>query len=231
MDCSIDMILVPQGAEFQAVQRGLRRSTTFHGVLHAIPMGPQAVQRYLAVHIVLTQSTKPPRLLLMGLCGSLVPQLHVGDWVLYRSCVDGRPPIPVPPLNCDAELRAALQKQLGTSAKTVSAVMTDTIVCRATDKQILATQYGTEVVDMEGYALLETLQATGAQVGMLRTVSDDAQHDVPDLSAAMTTAGTLDPWAMTGCMLRQPRSALRLIQGSLRGLKQLEALTVQLFQA
>jgi hypothetical protein len=109
--------------------------------------------------------------------------------------------------------------------------MTDTIVCRATDKQILATQYGTEVVDMEGYALLETLQATGAQVGMLRTVSDDAQHDVPDLSAAMTTAGTLDPWAMTSCMMRQPRSALRLIQGSLRGLKQLEALTVKLFQA
>jgi hypothetical protein len=236
MDSSIDMILVPRGAEFKAVQRGLRRSAASHVVLHAIPMGPQAVQHYLTEPNVLAQLTEltqrdiPPCFLLMGLCGSLVPGLNVGDWVLYRSCFDGRRSTPVPPLNCDTALLHALQKQLGKAVTTVPAVMMNQVVHQATEKQALAVQYGAEVVDMEGYTLLEMLKATGAAVGMLRTVSDDAQHDLPDLSAAMTATGTLDPWAMTTRMLRQPGPAWRLIQGSLKGLQRLEDLTVRLFQ-
>jgi hypothetical protein len=82
---------------------------------------------------------------------------------------------------------------------------------------------------MEGYAFLSALEPAGVSVGMLRVVSDDALHDLPDLSAAMTEAGTLNPAKLALSMMTQPRNALRLIQGSLASLKQLENVAADLF--
>jgi nucleoside phosphorylase len=223
----ISVIFVPQGAEFKAVQRGLKRSAVSHVALCAVPMGPSAVQRY--VQTELKTWTQPPCVLLMGLCGSLTPDLDVGDWVLYRSCLDGQQPEPVPQLDCDAVLLKTLQEHLGKSVTVVTSVMCDRMIHRAADKRALAAQSGAAVVDMEGYAVLKAFQGTEVAVSMLRVVSDAAQQDVPDLSAAMTANGTLNPWALAACMMQAPRPAWRLIQGSLTGLKQLEAATVRLF--
>jgi Phosphorylase superfamily len=231
MSCPVNAIFVPQGAEFQAVQRGLRRCDALRSVaLYAIAMGPQPTHQFLQQWLPTDRKIlgHEPSVLLVGLCGSLTAQLKVGDRVLYQSCVDGRESTSVPVLPCDALLLQALQERLRPSVTQVTGLMCDRLVHLATQKAALAQQYPTEVVDMEGYSFLHTLKGTNIKVGMLRVVSDDAQHDVPDLAAAMTETGELKPLALASSMLRQPRRALRLIQGSLAGLKQLEGAIVDL---
>jgi hypothetical protein len=224
MSCPICAIFVPQGAEFKAVQRGLNRSPQSSIALYSIPMGPQAVHAYLQQwqHSELNALGNSPSVLLMGLCGSLVPGLGIGDRVLYRSCLDARDADSVPQLDCDATLLKTLQERLGKTVTTVTSLMCDRMVHQATEKQALALRYGAQVVDMEGYAFLNALQSTGVAINMLRVVSDDSRHDLPDLSAAMIDNGTLKPMALAANMIREPRNALRLVQGSLKGLKQLE---------
>jgi nucleoside phosphorylase len=170
-----------------------------------------------------------PSVLLVGLCGSLTSRLCVGDRILYQSCIDGRVSQSVPPLGCDVSLLKTLQECLNPSVIEVTGLMCDRMVHLAAQKATLAQRFNAEVVDMEGYAFLAALQATDIAVGMLRVVSDDAQHDVPDLAAAMTETGELNPLALASSMIRQPRRAMRLIQGSLTGLKQLEGAIAQLF--
>jgi Phosphorylase superfamily len=231
MPCPVNAIFVPQGAEFKAVQQGLKRSGAADTVLlHPIPMGPQPTGLCLEQWLQTKRQhfDHAPSVLLVGLCGSLTSQLGVGDRVLYQSCIDGRVPPSVPVLHCSESLLQALQERLGPSVTQVTGLMCDRLVHLATQKATLAQQYPTEVVDMEGYAFLQALKSTDVRVGMMRVVSDDAQHDVPDLAAAMTETGELKPLALASSMILQPRRALRLIQGSLAGLKQLEAAIVEL---
>jgi hypothetical protein len=65
-------------------------------------------------------------------------------------------------------------------------------------------------------------------VGMIRVVSDDCFHDLPDLSAAFSPEGSLKPLPLAIGMARQPLAASRLIRGSLKGLSRLEKLSRQL---
>lgn len=231
MPCPVNAIFVPQGAEFKAVQRGLKRSGALESaLLYATPMGPQPTGQFLeqCLQRNRTQLGDGPFVLLAGLCGSLTAQLNVGDRVLYQSCIDGRVPPSVPVLPCDESLLQALQERLSSSVTQVTGLMCDRLVHLATQKAALAQQYPAKVVDMEGYAFLQALQSTDIKVGMLRVVSDDAQHDVPDLAAAMTDTGELNPLALASSMILQPRRALRLIRGSLAGLKALEEAIVAL---
>ncbi len=231
MSCPVSAIFVPQGAEFKAVERGLRRSGLLETVLLcATPMGPQPMQQFLKQWLQTDRKrlNSSPSVLLVGLCGSLTNRLCVGDRILYQSCIDGRVSQSVPPLICDVSLLKTLQERLNPSVMEVTGLMCDHLVHLATEKAILAQRFNAEVVDMEGYAFLAALQDTDIAVGMLRVVSDDAQHDVPDLAAAMTETGELKPLALASSMIRQPRRAVRLIQGSLTGLKQLEGAIAQL---
>ena len=231
MPCPVNAIFVPQGAEFKAVQRGLKRSGALESVLlYATPMGSQPTGQFLEQWLQSnrTQLGDGPSVLLVGLCGSLTAQLNVGDRVLYQSCIDGRMSPSVPVLPCDESLLQALQERLNPSVTQVTGLMCDRLVHLATQKAALAQQYPAEVVDMEGYAFLQVLQSTDIKVGMLRVVSDDVHHDVPDLAAAMTDTGELKPLALASSMIRQPRRALRLIRGSLTGLKALEEAIVEL---
>lgn len=231
MSCPIGAIFVPQGAELKAVQRGLNRSSATHVTVYPIPMGPQPVRTYLEQWRKQSLVTlgDSPSILLLGLCGGLTPELTVGDWVLYRSCIDAQSQVSVPSLSCDAALLKTLQDCLEKSVTVVTGLMCDRMIHRAAEKQNLAQQFGAAVVDMEGYAFLEALQSTGVPVSMMRVVSDDAEHNVPDLAAAITPDGKLNGAKLAMSMVREPSNAFRLIQGSLRGLKQLELATAQLF--
>jgi Phosphorylase superfamily len=231
MLCPVHAIFVPQGAEFKAVQQGLKRRGAADTVLlYATPMGPRPTQQWLEQWLQTERQHlgHTPSVILVGLCGSLTTRLGVGDRVLYHSCIDGRVCSSVPALHCDNSLLQALQERLNPSVTQVTGLMCDRLVHLATQKAALAEQYPTEVVDMEGYAFLQTLQSTDIKVGMLRVVSDDAEHDVPNLAAAMTDTGELNPLALASSMMRQPRRALRLIRGSLAGLKQLETAIAEL---
>jgi purine-nucleoside phosphorylase len=226
----IDVIFVPQGPEFKAVQRGLNR-TGAKAALYATPMGPHAIKGYLEqwLKTEFKGLDRTPSVLLVGLCGSTSPRLGIGDRVLYRSCVDVQSSDSVSVLSCDAALTTTLQERLKNAVTIVTSTTCDRMIHLASEKQALAERYGTEAVDMEGHAFLSVLEPAGIAVGMLRVVSDDALHNLPDLSAAMTEAGTLNPAKLALSMIAQPLSALRLIQGSLASLKQLENAAADLF--
>jgi hypothetical protein len=220
----IDTILVPQGAEYQAVRRGVGR-TQLPTVI-PIPVGPAPLSRYLKTWQQ-TNTIAGKKLLIMGLCGSLGPQHAIADVVLYRDCINRTKPGGALP--CDAALLAWLQQKIPTAA-VVSALTSDRLVSYAQEKHQLAQQYSATVVDMEGFAALDVLHQAGASVAMLRVVSDNAQHDLPDLAQAIGSDGTLHALPLAWGMMRQPIAAIRLIRGSLRGLKALTAIARRVSQ-
>lgn len=156
----------------------------------------------------------------MGLCGSLTPRYHVGDVVLYESCIYQQQ-LQV----CDRSLTT----ELHSTQSLVKSLTSDRVICSATEKRYLGETLGADVVDMEGFAALKFFNHIGAAVAMLRVVSDDCHHDIPDLTAAINADGSLQPLPLALSLLRQPIAATHLIRGSLRGLKVLEELTTSLF--
>lgn len=220
----IDIILVPQGAEYQAVRRGVGRAQL--PTVVPIPVGPAPLRRYLDTWQQ-ADTIAGKKLLVMGLCGGLVPLHAIADTVLYRECLNrAEPGVALP---CDATLSAWLQQKIAEAAM-VSALTSDRLVSSVQEKRQLAQQYQAAVVDMEGFTALEVLQQAGATVAMLRVVSDNAQHDLPDLAQSIDPSGTLRPLPLAWGMLRQPIAASRLIRGSLRGLKTLEAIAQRVSQ-
>ncbi len=221
-------ILVPQGAEYQAICRGLRR--TPHRLPVALPVGPEPVKKFLTQWCQTQQPPSPP-VLVMGLCGSLKPDLGVGAPVLYQACLEDSQTVDFSQLPCDVALTETLATWLGSAVNLVTAVTCDRIIHLATDKQALAATQNADVVDMEGFAALNVLQQYKIPVAMLRVVSDDVYHDLPDLSAAVSSEGKLQALPMALGMLKQPVGAMRLIRGSLKGLQVLEQLTRSLAKA
>ncbi len=227
----IQIIFVPQGQEHQAVCRGISEqlstkrpsnSCSTVPVVVPVPVGKAPVGEFLRTYLA---AEKPLSVLLMGLCGSLTHQHQVGDVVVYESCVDqaGRR------WECDRALTNQLCQRF--DRKPVQAFTSDSLIHQTAAKQQIYQQSQTEVVDMEGSAALEELAGRGVAVGMIRVVSDDCQHDLPDLSAAFSPDGSLRPLPLAIGMLRQPLAAARLIQGSLKGLKILRQVSQQLAES
>ena len=181
MNHNIDTILVVQGAEYQAVKQGLKKTKTSAKSVNLpkiipIPIGEKDAKKILENQQFLNES-KPEKVLIMGLCGSLSPQHSVGDIVLYQACIKDNST-----LTTDEELIATLQTQLNPNIPLVTALTSDRVIHSATDKQSLATTHPATVVDMEGFTYLQTLQSQGISVVILRIVSDDINHDLSNLT-------------------------------------------------
>lgn len=215
----ITTILVPQGAEYKAVCRGLSGVTGSIPTVVAIPVGMKPLLKYLQQGEFLA----PSRVLIMGICGSLSDHYTVGDIVLYQDCVyQGKR------LECDRTFTAQLQSAISEKASLVKSMTSDRVIWSAAEKRRLG-EMAADVVDMEGFTALEFFNAAGVTVAMLRVVSDDCQHDIPDLTPAINSDGSLNPFPLAMGMLRQPLAATRLIRGSLTALKVLEQVTNRLF--
>ncbi|MFM7448763.1 MAG: phosphorylase [Leptolyngbyaceae cyanobacterium] len=219
----IPTILVPQGMECQAVARGLRGSPN-PPQIQPLPMGMAPVRDCLKTLCQSGQLVTGQSVLVMGLCGSLMPAHAVGDGVLYQDCR-----LPHQILPCDRPLTETVHQQLGDAVALVHALTSDRVITAAAEKQHLAAQFHTAVVDMEGAAILEVLGQAGIAVVMLRAVSDDCHLDLPDLGSAIAPDGGLRPLPLARSLLSRPIAATHLIRGSLAGLKQLERLTHQMF--
>lgn len=217
---------MPQGAECRAVCRGLRGVSHPPSVL-PVPAGPVPLARCLQTLWEAGVMTAGQRVLVMGVCGGLVPDLAVGDRVLYQNCAsttaDGSR------LECDRALTEQLHQHLMGDIKVVQAVTSDRVIATPTDKQQLAQQFQADVVDMEGFPALSLLQSWGVAVAMVRVVSDDSQHTIPDLSSVFDEQGSLRPLVLIRALIRQPIAGFRLIQGSLRGFQELQTVTRRLF--
>lgn len=218
------LILAPQGAEYQAIQRGLHRNPNQPQQLLPLPMGKAAVIRRLQELLLYSNgSGLPANLIVMGLCGSLNPDYQVGDVVVYEACI-GLQGETIETCPCDRALTAWLATQLSRQVRRVKALTSDRFIDSAQEKRRLGQTYRTDVVDMEGIAILQSLQSTGIAIAMVRVVSDDCYHDMPNLSDTLNQDGSLRVGRMAIAFLRQPRAALRLIQGSLQGLRTLQNL-------
>lgn len=217
----INTILVPQGAEYKAVCRGLSGVTGSIPTIVAIPVGMKPLLKYLQQFPGNGQFLVPKsRVLIMGICGSLSDRHTVGDIVLYQDCVyQGKQQ------ECDRTFTAQLHSFISQKASLVKSLTSDRVIWSAAEKRHLGETLAADVVDMEGFTALEFFNAVGVSVAILRVVSDDCQHNIPDLTSAINSDGSLNPLPLAMGMLRQPLAATRLIRGSLTALKVLEQVT------
>lgn len=214
---AIEVILVPAGAEYQAVQRAIKRVQNSPQVV-AIPAGPEGVARFLR-----TWEDPPDSLLLIGLGGSLSPQFKVGDSVLLEQLTDGGSG---QVYGCDRTLTAQVSAYL--KLPMIKGISCDRIITTAIEKNRLRESYGSNIVEMEGAALLKGLPH--CQIVVVRVISDGCHHDLPDIANAIGPDGAIKPLVMAISFLRRPVAALRLIQGSLKGLNRMETIVFDLFK-
>lgn len=205
----ISVILVPQGAEYQAVYQGIQSQIDPPDVI-PIPAGGAALRD-------LDRFLDASNVLVMGLCGSLAPEFEVGTIALYRACVDVSGTVK----DCDLDLTQRLEAHLQVSP--VLGLTSDRVICSAVEKRDLGKTYGAEVVDMEGFAIL-----SHRSVAMLRVVSDDLRGDLPDLGSVVDSSGKIQSIPLIKAMIRKPIAASRLIRGSLSGLRKLRQLAATL---
>ncbi|NEO08718.1 phosphorylase [Moorena sp. SIO3I8] len=233
----VTIILVPQGAEYQAICRGINQITSRPlPLILSIPIGAEPVTQYLETWLKTTTNFPQhslPKVLVMGLCGSLSPNYSVGDIVVYNDCVaiDRNQDRPQPLVQqCCSQLTSLVQQQLGNKANLVRGLSSDRIISSSLEKRQLGQSYQADVVDMEGFATLSLLNSKGFAVAMVRVISDDSYYDnMPDLTPAISADGSLKPFPLAMGMLKQPIAATRLIRGSLRGLKVLQQVSIRLF--
>lgn len=217
----INTILVPQGAEYQAVCRAFRGVTGSIPTVVAIPVGMKPLLKYLQQGQFLAAKS---RVLIMGICGSLSDRYKVGDIVLYQDCIyQGKQQ------ECDRTFTAQLHSSISEKVSLVKSMTSDRLIWSAAEKRRLGETFAADVVDMEGFTALEFFNAAGVDVAILRVVSDDCQHNIPDLTPAINSDGALEPFPLAIAMLRQPLAATRLIRGSLTALKVLQQVTNLLF--
>ena len=178
----------------------------------------------------------PATVLLLGLCGSLTPDLAVGDIVLYDGCVraiaNSSPTndSPLIPLRSSPD-RLRVCHQLQGCAQRVRGMSCDRILCTAREKQQLGQQIQRS---SRGYGRLcwfcNTSTHWTSPPPSSALSADDCNQDLPDLSAAFSSSGELQLFPLVRAMARQPQAALQLIRSSLQALAQLKGLTATLFR-
>jgi hypothetical protein len=224
----IDTVLVPQGAEYQAVCRGAKGKTQAFRQILPIPVGILPLKRYLDQW----QQTEafvhqPPKgILLMGLGGSLSPKCEVGETILLQEyCLIQAEKFPQQWQKCHQHLCVLVYHHLQKQVRLGKGVTSDRVIISAQEKQRLGAYYQADVVDMEGIALLGFCDSFKIPVVILRVISDNCQQNLPDLTSAIAPDGSLNPWKLAYQMGKNPINSLHLIQGSLKGLRQLQRVT------
>ena len=174
---SVDLVVVPQGAEFQAVLHSFQRYGLDPVKIITIPMGSSNLLPTITNHAEKLITAK--KILLMGLCGSLNKSYVIGDTVAISSCQNQLQQ----QVELDSELTAEIEQLL--SVESVASLTSDHIITQVREKAELGQRYGTSIVEMEGYYYVELLQQQGISVAMVRIVSDDLSGNIPDLSGAV----------------------------------------------
>lgn len=226
MSLFFDLIIVPQGAEYQAIDRGLKQCDfEDKPPLLAIPMGVKALSSFLAER----EWQKPQNILVMGLCGSLSDRYGIGDVVLYRDCLFSSS-TSLQHRYTDRQLTTYISNHLQNKTSLVTSLTSDRLIWSAREKRDLNRQYQAGVVDMEGFILLDRLSQYNHKIAMLRVVSDNAKHNIPQIDRAISSSGQLKSIPMAIAMIQQPIAAGRLISGAMTGLKILQQITTELFK-
>lgn len=220
-------IFVPQGAEFAAVQRGLRDvPVRDRPPVVAIPAGLTPADTFFRAYRSTPHPQGDPKSgltdidavkpLLLGLCGSVSPEFLIGTAIAYHSIRRQTQPDECYPVVLPKSLTGLAELH----PTPIAALNVDLTVCTVQDKQTIARSFqdfNIAVIDMESVALLRSFP----QAAIVRVVSDDLTGDIPDLTRAFDDHGNLKPLALAAAFARQPIAAVRLIRGSLFALNRL----------
>ena len=229
---SIDTILVPQGAEYQAVCKGLRGNQSNFPNVIAVPMTYEPLQDFL-VNWLMSEAVQEHHIsgvLMLGLAGSLSPKYPIGKLVIYQQCLRlNLSTQQVETYSSDGSLSSMLRKAMGAELSWVTGINSDRFIGSIADKIKLAQQYQADVVDMESTAAFAVFQKENIPITVIRAISDDIDHNMPDLGDAINAKGELAILPLALKLLANPSAALRLIRGSQKGLKALEKLVNDLF--
>jgi nucleoside phosphorylase len=186
-------ILVPRGAEEQAVRRSARGATVIAMAAGAgsatLPAGVDA-----AGFVVVA-----------GLCGSLTAA-RVGDVVVYTRIVSAEG---TEELDQTGVVRALA---LISPSRPVVACTTDHVVTKAAERAALAAHFSADVVDMEALHVARALRARGIAFAMVRVVSDDPSADLPPIEDALDSSGAIRPLALATAFARAPVAAFRFVR-------------------
>ena len=212
-------VLVPAGAEYKAVKRGVKHAQHSLDIV-AVPAG-KAVKEF----VIELKKEKRIRenVLMMGLGGGLCAESAVGRSRLLKqvwSADDGS----------NLWTNDRLTMQIAAQLEDVSygaGVMCNQVVTKAIDKKALGDRYQAQVVDMESFSLLQALPQH--KVAILRVISDSCEHDIPNVTDAIRADGSLNAAALTLSFAQKPIAAIRFISSSLKGLNQLEKVAERLF--
>ncbi|MBD2113878.1 MULTISPECIES: hypothetical protein [Cyanophyceae] len=222
---AVQVILVPAGAEYQAVVRGLK-AIPYAPPVVAVPAGPAAFRAFLETWKDRSRF-EDQEILLIGLGGSLLPQHSVGDALLLEQVWDAAGGDNAKGYQCDRTLTDELAQRLGVPVGT--GLTCNRVITTVAEKRRLGDRYQAAVVDMESAVLLATTPQ--AKVAILRVISDDCGHDLPDIAGAIGPDGSLRANTLARSFLKRPIAALKFISGSLQALKTLEQITFALFKS
>jgi Phosphorylase superfamily len=211
-----DIVLVPKGAEYRAVCRGIGTRKDLPASIVPMPIGSRGLRQFLAHWQQSPEFLNKPggKIVLLGLAGSLSDRYGIGDAVIYQGCAGENGSY----LSCGAEITAEIAQSTG--YPTVRGWTSDRVIGSAQEKAAIAQRTGCEVVDMEGAIVLEVL--AGCNVAIVRVISDGVGQNLPDLERAIDDRGDLQPLSLAVALCSRPSAAFSLIRGSLRGLQTLQ---------
>jgi hypothetical protein len=224
------LILVPQEAEYQAILRAIRNNP-HPPVLLPIPVGNLAVTQYLQDWRQNNPDFSPIGVILMGLGGSLSTEFSLGQTVLLESCLNYQNNQGDQEKQSDRALTDWVQQKLGQNIRRVQGLTSDRVITDATEKQELGKRLNRQVVEMEGWAVLDFFSELGIPATIIRVISDDVEQSLPDLGKIYDTQGQLNAIALSFALGKQPIAGFKLIVGSLRSLKILNQITDKLFSS
>jgi nucleoside phosphorylase len=221
------LILVPQGAEYQAVV-GAIKNNPHSPVILAIPMGKLAVNRYLQDWRQNNPEFFPAGVILMGLGGSLSAEFGLGRAVVLESCLNYQNDQANQEQYSDRILTDWVEQKLGRNIRRVQGLTSDRVITDATEKQTLGKRFNCQVVEMEGWAVLSFFRELGIRATIIRVISDEVSQSLPDLSKIYNNQGQLNAIALSLVLGKQPIAGYKLIVGSLKSLKILNKITKKL---
>jgi nucleoside phosphorylase len=224
------LILVPQGAEYQAILAAIKK-IAHSPVILPIPVGKLAVTKHLHEWRQNNPNFSPTGVILMGLGGSLSAEFGLGQTVLLESCLNYQNNQADQEKLSDRTLSDWVQQKLGKNIRQVQGLTSDRVIIDATEKQELGKNFNRQVVEMEGWAVLSFFKELGMPATIIRVISDEVSQSLPDLSKIYDSQGQLNAIALSFALGKKPIAGYRLIVGSLKSLKILNQITRKLFSS
>lgn len=159
-----------------------------------------------------------------GLAGAIAPECQVGDLVLYSACEFTETTFP--PTQTNGVLTTVMLNTFKSGNLPFhcgTGLMARRMLCLASEKQTWGRQYPAKAVDMESYHMVRFAHQAGKQIAVLRVISDDAHHDVPDFNRALDKTYQVRNLKVFLELARHPLQAVRFLRNvnlSVKRLKQ-----------